>query len=266
MRMSIKRRIRHGKDVPFSLDRGQFRVNAPNMIYSAAVFNRRYLPLLIGVIAFAASGSALGQPATSSSASAAGTSSVAAPAVTVGQSAPPSAQADASPAGVVTLEQRGKVIGLGFVLAGDGRIVTALSSLGDGNQIVARFGSGNSVEVKVGHTARAWNIALLVPQSGGTEAGMSASSADPFGAGTRVRGFTRRGKSVAPMPVVLKGKTEMIGGDGEVLKEAFEITTPISLSELGAPLVDVEGRVIGVVSSACKSSDVRSAANCRTVA
>ncbi|MCL2824790.1 MAG: PDZ domain-containing protein, partial [Polyangiaceae bacterium] len=64
----------------------------------------------------------------------------------------------------------------------------------------------------------------------------------------------------------LKGKTEMIGGDGEVLKDAIEITTPISLSELGAPLVDGEGHVIGVVSSACKSSDVRSAANCRTVA
>jgi serine protease Do len=152
------------------------------------------------------------------------------------------------------------------VLTGDGRIVTSLSVIGDGNQIDARYADGSLVDVKVGHSDRVWNLALLVPQVGRWETGLRASMADPLAEGSRVRTFTKRGRSVAVASVVLKGRTEMLGGDGEILRDAIEVTTHIPNTDIGAPLVDEEGRVLGVVSSACKPVEGKPDAPCRTVA
>jgi serine protease Do len=168
--------------------------------------------------------------------------------------------------GVVALERHGRLLGLGFVLTGDGRIVSTLSTLGDGNQIDARYADGSVVDVKIGHTDRAWNLALLVPQVGRWETGLSASTADPFAEGTRVRTFAKRGRTVSVASVVLRGRTEMLGGDGELLRDAIEIATPIPATDQGAPLVDEQGKVLGVVSSACKPTEGQSTAPCRPTA
>ncbi len=68
--------------------------------------------------------------------------------------------------GVVTIERAGQPLGLGAVLMGDGRILTALSPLGPGNDLDARFADGSTARVKLGHHDRAWDLALLVPADG----------------------------------------------------------------------------------------------------
>jgi serine protease Do len=70
---------------------------------------------------------------------------------------------------------------------------------------------------------------------------------------------------VAIASVVLKGRTELLGGDGELLRDAIEITTQIPATDFGGPLVDEEGRVVGVVSNACKPAS-KADAPCRPVA
>ena len=169
-------------------------------------------------------------------------------------------------AGIVSLERRGRPVAVGFVLAGDGRVVTSLSAIGDGNLIDARYPDGSVVDVKVGHSDRVWNLALLVPQVGRWESGLQASSADPLAEGSRIRMFSRRGRAMTAVPVVLKGRTNMLGGDGEQLRDVIEITTVVANTELGTPLVDAEGRAVGVVTTACKPSEGTAGTGCRTTA
>ena len=167
---------------------------------------------------------------------------------------------------VVIIERSGRAVGLGFALAGDGRIVTALSVLGDGNGIDVRYADGSLVDVRVGHGDRVWDLALLVPQVGRWSDGLRAGSADPLAEGSRIKTFTKQGRGVRVATLVFRGRTPLLGGDGEVLRDALEITSRIPSSDLGAPLVDGEGRVVGLVSRACKPDDKDESKPCRPVA
>jgi serine protease Do len=154
--------------------------------------------------------------------------------------------------GVALLERSGKVIGMGTVLAGDGRILSALSPLGRGNNIDARFADGSVTRVKVGHTDRAWDLALLVPQNGRWKKGLKASRADPEKVGSKASAFSvLGGKSVAPARTILKGERTLIGGDDELLKDALEVASRFKSIDLGSPVVDEKGDVIAMIARAC---------------
>ena len=66
--------------------------------------------------------------------------------------------------GVVVLERQGKAVALGVVLEGDGRVLTALSPLTHGNFLSARYHDGTVTPLKLVHSDRAWDLALLMPQ------------------------------------------------------------------------------------------------------
>src|SRR6187551_737773 len=68
--------------------------------------------------------------------------------------------------GVVVLERQGKALALGVVLEGDGRILSALSPLTNGNFLSARYSDGAVVPLKLVHSDRGWDLALLSPVSG----------------------------------------------------------------------------------------------------
>ncbi len=57
------------------------------------------------------------------------------PEVKVAKPPAPRAALDNARQGVVSIERAGRPVGLGFVLTGDGRVVTSLSVVGDGNHI-----------------------------------------------------------------------------------------------------------------------------------
>jgi serine protease Do len=57
-----------------------------------------------------------------------------------------------------------------------------------------------------------------------------------------------------------------MGGDGALLRDAIEIATQISNADLGGPLVDEKGSVVGIVSSACKPTEGKTDTPCRPVA
>ena len=82
------------------------------------------------------------------------------------------------------LERGGKVLALGSVLNGDGRILTALSPLTHGNNIDARYADGSVTQVRIGHSDRAWDLALLVPKNARWRKGLRASTQPPLEAGS----------------------------------------------------------------------------------
>ncbi len=159
--------------------------------------------------------------------------------------------------GVVTVERNGQALGLGGVLGGDGRVITALSPLGAGNDLSVRFADGSVVKVKIGHNDRAWDLALLVPQSGKWQEGLVASSREPVRQEAQIHGFTIvRGKP-ALASMVLRGHKRMLGGDDRVLENAFEVGSRVNPLDLGAPIIDEEGHVVGVLGRGCMPNEGR---------
>lgn len=153
--------------------------------------------------------------------------------------------------GVVVLQRAGQVVGLGTILDGDGRILTALSPLGTGNDLEAKFADNSVQKVKIGHSNRIWDLALLVPQAGKWTKGLKASSVDPTKEGSAVKAFSAAKSKLAAMPIDLRGKRSLLGGDDQILKNALELGSKVSTKDLGSPLLDEDGRVVGILSRAC---------------
>ncbi len=171
-----------------------------------------------------------------------------------GDLVPPAEEAPENKAarGVVVLQRAGQPVGLGMVLGGDGRILTALSPLGSGNDLEAKFADDSVSKVKLGHHDRAWDLALLVPQSGKWTDGLRASGTDPLRDDASIRAFSTgaRGKPVAA-PVELRTKRPLIGGDDRLLDSALELGSKVNARDLGSPLIDERGRVVGILGRAC---------------
>lgn len=154
--------------------------------------------------------------------------------------------------GVVTLERKGKPIGLGTVLQGDGRILTALSNVGHGNGIDARLPDGSLMPLRMGHSDRAWDLALLVPQSGRWTQGLRAGSTDARKSGASLRTFTPVAKGeLAPSRLIVRGLRTMQGADSELLRDAIELGSRLKATDVGSPIIDDGGRVVGMVARAC---------------
>lgn len=157
--------------------------------------------------------------------------------------------------GVVAIERGGQAVALGGVLEGDGRILTALSPLGHGNDLVAHFADGSLVKVKLGHHDRTWDLALLVPQTGRWKDGLVASSKDPVRQDATLRSFAASKGKVAPAPLVLRSHTTLLGGDDRALDDAIALGSRVAPADLGSPIVDEAGSVVGVLVRGCAPAD-----------
>lgn len=154
--------------------------------------------------------------------------------------------------GVVAVELAGRTLALGTVLGADGRILTALSSLGAGTDFDVRYSDGHSVKAKVGHKDSGLDFALIVPQSGRWTDGLAASEGDPTSVPLHAMGVGPHGK-LAPLGAKVRGRVEARGKDGTALPNALDIEVgPGALP--GAPLLDDAGAVAGLVVRACTSA------------
>jgi serine protease Do len=157
--------------------------------------------------------------------------------------------------GVVQIERAGQVLGLGAVLAGDGRVLTALSPLGHGNDLDARLADNSLVRVKLGHHDRGWDLALLVPQTGKWGEGLTASSDDPVRPDAAIHAYTLKSGKVVPASLVLRSHKTLVGGDDKALDNAIELGSRISPADLGSPLIDESGRVVAVLGRGCAPAE-----------
>ncbi|HYP78479.1 MAG TPA: PDZ domain-containing protein [Polyangiaceae bacterium] len=157
---------------------------------------------------------------------------------------------------LVRLERGGRPIAVGIPLNGDGRIVTALSPLTHGNQIVAHYPEGQMIPVKLSHSDRAWDLALLTPLGGARPAGLKASHDPPPAAGTKLHalGYVRD-KQLGPTDVTLKAKGTLRGCDSAQLADVYELSSALKPADVGAPLVNDQGEVVAIIARACSATD-----------
>src|SRR5258708_17575162 len=109
--------------------------------------------------------------------------------------------------GVVIISRGGVAAAVGTVLAGDGRILTALSGLGGSDRAEVRYADGTSVHARVGQSDRVFDLALLIPDGGRWTDGLVASESEPTS--TEVRAMCpSRGVHLGATEADLKGPAD----------------------------------------------------------
>ncbi len=156
--------------------------------------------------------------------------------------------------GVVLVERDGRLLGFGTVLGGDGRILTSLSAIGTGDAADVRYADGTLVHAKVGHPDPRWDLALLVRRTVHCTEGLSACArfAAPGAMDLRAPVPPRAGAKPIALPVHFKGLTDAISRQGDSLLDALDVEVHDSLPIAGAPILDQQATVVGVLVRACK--------------
>jgi serine protease Do len=155
--------------------------------------------------------------------------------------------------GVVQIEHAGRPIGVGTVLSRDGRILTALSALGSAAEPEIRYADGTVVKTKIGDKDKAWDLALLVPQTGKWLDGLTPTDADPKGLDLRAFLPTKAGK-LGMSVVNYMGRTDVKSKDGEPLRSVIDVDLKGMPTVPGAPIFENGGKVIGLLVKACKET------------
>jgi serine protease Do len=169
---------------------------------------------------------------------------------------PPKTPLEAALQGVVMIERAGRPLAVGTLLNGDGRILTALSPLTHGNLVDARYPDGHVIHVKLSYSDRAWDLALLTPEGDARHAGLKASrdAAPAPGTKLKVLGYVRD-KALGATDQTVKAKGSLRGGDSAELVDALELGSTPKPNDIGAPLINDKGEVVGIVARACSSAD-----------
>jgi serine protease Do len=155
-------------------------------------------------------------------------------------------------AGVVELRVQKRTVALGMVLDGDGRIVTSLSSLGRGIGLSARYADGVSVPLRVIHSDRGWDLALVSPETPHFTKGLLASRYDPLKDAVRLRILRiDAAQKLKAAELTAPRRENLVGGDATPLAQAMTFVPALSAGDIGAPLVDENGDAVGIVSQAC---------------
>jgi serine protease Do len=172
--------------------------------------------------------------------------------------APSAGLAAALVQGVARLERGGRTIAQGAVLRSDGRILTALSPLGHGNFIQARFVDGSTLGVRVIASDRLWDLALLAPEGGHWTEGLRPSVLEPPAVGATLHRFRARGAQLEESSSTLAGRQAVLGRDGATLSDVLVLSSRFGEDELGSPLFDERGDVAAIVIQACAPTAAKS--------
>jgi serine protease Do len=180
----------------------------------------------------------------------------AAPAAAPSASAPasPNPAAEAVRKGLVLIETQGRVLGVGTVLDGDGRVLSALSGVGTQDQADIRYADGTVVRGRIAHRDKNWDLALVVPLSGKWKDGLRASEADASASELRTATPTR-GKTPAVAQVRLRMTTDAKSKEGAPLKGVLDLDLSGSPVTPGTPVLDTQGSVLGLLVRACKAQE-----------
>ncbi len=165
----------------------------------------------------------------------------------------PSRTVESARPGVVVLQRQGKALALGVVLEADGRVLSALSALGNGNFLSARYTDGVVVPLKLVHSDRGWDLALLAPVATPSQplrkVGVRAARTPSF---VGLQAFTLAPPTTLVLaPQALKLSPGLLGGDAASLVGAYELGTKPAF--VGGPVVNAEGEVVALVARACPS-------------
>jgi len=156
---------------------------------------------------------------------------------------------------VVMLERNGHPIAIGTPLNGDGRILTALSPLAHGNQLIAIYPEGQRIPVRLSHSDRGWDLALLTPEGDAPRLGLKGSR-EPAAAGSKLHAVNHLGgRQLGSSGVTIKSKRTLLGCDSAELPDAYELGFAPRPIDLGGPIVSDQGEVVAIIARACAVAD-----------
>jgi serine protease Do len=153
---------------------------------------------------------------------------------------------------IVEIRVQNRTVALGFVLDGDGRILSTLSSLGRGVGVVARYADGSTAKLRVQHTDRAWDLALLSPDDQRWNTGLLAAKTDVFQNDEPLRLLRLESRGQLHEVALSSPRREnLTGGDALLLAQAITFAQSFTAADLGAPIIDNAGAVVAMVAQAC---------------
>jgi serine protease Do len=152
--------------------------------------------------------------------------------------------------GVVQVEHGGRPVAVGTVLSKDGRVLTSLSALANVESPEIRYADGTVVKAKIGHKDKNWDLALLIPQSGKWLDGLMPTDVDPQG--LELKAFLPKNGKLAATNVAFKGRVDARSKDGDPLRSVLDVDVKGAPSVPGAPVLEPNGRVVGILVKACK--------------
>lgn len=154
--------------------------------------------------------------------------------------------------GVVQVEHGGRPIAVGTVLSKDGRVLTSLSALANVDAPEIRYADGTVVKAKIGHKDKNWDLALLIPQSGKWLDGLMPTDVDPQG--LELKAFLPKNGKLAATNVAFKGRVDARSKEGDPLRSVLDVDVKGAPSVPGAPVLEPNGRVVGILVKACKDA------------
>jgi S1-C subfamily serine protease len=135
-------------------------------------------------------------------------------------------------------------VATGFGVGGD-RVVTVAHLLEPGRRLLVRTGDGHAHRARIVRVDRTDDLALLaVP---GLAARPPRTTA---GGGGPARVLVRRGKRVVAVRIAIRRPVtaHVTGpGTGPYVRPALELAAPVAIGDSGAPVVDENGAVAGIV-------------------
>jgi serine protease Do len=150
--------------------------------------------------------------------------------------------------------------GVGTVLAGDGRILTALSLLGGAREAGVSYADRTAGRCRLSASDPTLDLALLTPEppdSAHASDGLTASERDPVSTEVRALVPFQAKKEVGPVAASLKGGETALTPTGEPMPGALQATIH-GAAVAGAPLLDASGSVVAVLVRACRAPKVSS--------
>jgi len=150
---------------------------------------------------------------------------------------------------LVTVQAGGRATGVGVVLDGDGRIISSLSAVGPHDEADVRYANGHTAHVRAMHKDAVLDLALLVPMTGHYTTGLLASELDPMTVELRTASLATGRPTL--VPAKLKTRIDAHAKDGTLLSGAWELD---HAPPAGAPLLDPQGRSLGIAGRACRGA------------
>ncbi len=133
-------------------------------------------------------------------------------------------------------------LGTGFVVAADGLIATNMHVIGDARPITVRLPNGKEYPVKTVHASdRTLDLALLKIDAKGLPA-LSLADSTRLRSGQPIVALGHpRGLEYSVVSGVLSGRQKLRG------QSMLQLAIPIESGNSGGPVLDVQGRVVGIV-------------------
>jgi S1-C subfamily serine protease len=148
---------------------------------------------------------------------------------------------------IVVIKSKGRsegreALGTGFFISKDGLLVTNYHVIGEGKKITIETSDGKEIEVTSIHAIDRENDLAILKATNPIGSFLKISESDTFNDGTSVVAVGNpQGLKHSVVSGIISGKREIEG------REMLQVAIPIEPGNSGGPIVNMEGKVLGIL-------------------